>query len=369
MITTNTKKFSEALSIATRCCANNIMPILSCVLIDARDGRLHLTSTNLDLMISTSVEAEVKKPGKLCIYGKRLATIVGSMAGTDLTMEFLKNYRLSLAGGPSHFKIMGLQAEDFPKIEDPKDSISFSVSQVTLREYLLATEDAQSADSARYALMGINVSFDHGKVYMVATDGRRMHCVSGPSAESGWPSVIIPKPAITLLSGLLGEGNVRFDLVKGANSSTIWFTIDRPEGDIVIRSKLVAANYPQWRQVMPKENNLRYSVKRDDFVASLRRVSLALDDKSTAVRLAFGGLGVNLSASSSENGESNELVACTGPAGEYEIHVSARFLMDAMEATKADEVSIGLNGKQPGVSPLVVSAGTMEAVVLPVRLS
>jgi DNA polymerase-3 subunit beta len=375
MIKCNTKKLKESLAIATRCCGGT-MPILSTVLIkaDAKTNRVHLTSSNLDMMISTSFEAVVGEDASICIAGRRLLSIAGAIASDNTDITIGDSHRIVVKGGPSCFKIMGIGESEFPVWKRSEQAgATIVMDQLALLVLLKATEAAQSDDKSRFMLHSVLFTEEENKFVCVSTDGRRLH--SATSAEAGWkdvkPSAVSSGAVATLLGLLSDTGKVQISVEE---SRSIRFVIERPDGEVSFISKLIEGTYPNWKQVRPKEHNLKFTIERQPFADAVRRVSLALDDKQSSIKLVFKKGNLRLSASSPTNGEADDDVPCpkSDPRqadGEYSICVNSRFLLDALQAANTESVMVKLSEKNVDVSPLVIVNGFAEAVIMPVRLS
>ena len=148
------------------------LPILSNVLLQAEEGQLRLTTTDLDVGVSGRVDAQVEKPGATTLPARRLATIVRELPTSEIQIEIDAKNVASIRCGQSFFKIMGLPEEEFPPLPKFQDAKVFTLSQKDLRDALKKTAYAISTDETRYVLNGILFSFKENKLTMVATDGR-----------------------------------------------------------------------------------------------------------------------------------------------------------------------------------------------------
>jgi len=153
------------------------LPILSNVLLRAQDNRLELTATDLDVTITCSVEAAVKKPGATTVPVKKLFGIARELGNPEIEMEVDEKNVCSLRSGASFFKIKGLGAEEFPPLPKFKEDKKVGLPQEKIRSMLRKTSFAISSDESRYVLNGIFFSLKEHKLTMVATDGRRLALV------------------------------------------------------------------------------------------------------------------------------------------------------------------------------------------------
>ncbi len=348
------------------------MPILSNVLIEAEKDHISLSTTNLDLGIRCKIKAEVKESGSVTLPVKRLAGIVRELPNVDVTLDVAANHQVKLSSGGSHFKIMGIGAEEFPKLPDTGDDKTFTLEQGELATMLGNVAYAQSTDETRYILAGVYFNFKDGKLSLVATDGRRLALVSKelpvPAASAG--AIILPAKTVAELLRLLGKGDkltisfnerrAAFQIETGKDTSGLF-------DNIYLFSKVVEGNYPNYHQVIPKETHQRIKLERELFLQCVHRAALVTSEKSNSVKVKVGTNLLEISASSPDFGESHEsmAIAYTGP--ELQVAFNPQFIMDPLRALTKDEVFFEVKDE---VSPGVFK--TLEnfvCVIMPVRLS
>ena len=343
------------------------LPILSNVLLQAKDGRLELTATDLDVTISCAVEASVKKPGGSTVPVKRLFGIVRELNGGEVELEVDEKNFCSIRSGASFYKINGLGADEFPPAPKFKEEKKVTLPQEKLRSMLKKTAFSVSTDESRYVLNGIFLSLKEHKITMVATDGRRLALVDEdvdvPEKSQG--EFIIPAKAVNELNRLLqekGEVEIRFSENQAA------FTLKDDKGfSILITTKLIEGNYPNYRQVIPAEAKERIALAREEFLHALKRAEIMTSEKSNSVKLAFGKNNLTITANSPEVGEAKESLAINYKGKEMAIAFNPRYMIDPLMALANDEVYLELIDElSPGVLKI---NGPFLYVVMPMRLS
>lgn len=338
------------------------LPILSNVLLVAKDGRLQLTTTDLDVGITGSVEADVEKEGATTLPAKRLVSIVRELPSSEIEVSVDAKNHASIRSGPSFFKIIGLGEGEFPPLPDFSGAKDFKIPQGVLRDGLKKTSYAISTDETRYVLNGIFTSFKDGKMTLVATDGRRLAMVD---ADLEFPAshetdVIIPSKAVQELQRLLGDSG---DVIVKLSDSQISFEI----GDSLLCSKLIEGNYPNYRQVIPGDSNERVVIGRDALLETVRRVSLLSSDKSNSVKLIFTENKIEVTANSPDVGESKESMDVSYSGPDMQIAFNPEFLQAPLRALDADEVYLDLiDEMSPGVLRI---EGTFLYVLMPMRVT
>src|SRR5271169_512848 len=256
------------------------LPILSNVLLRADKDRVEFTATDLDVTVACSVEAKVKKPGATTVPVKRLFGIVRELSNMEIDLEVDEKNACSVRSGSSFYKINGLSADEFPPLPKFKEDKKISLPQEKLKGMLRKTSFAISTDESRYVLNGIFISLKEQKMTMVATDGRRLALVDEevdiPKNSQG--EFIIPTKAVNELNRLLGEkGDVELKL----SENQVALTLNDDKGfSVLLISKLVEGNYPNYRQVIPSETKERIALPREEFLAAVRRAQIMTSDKA-----------------------------------------------------------------------------------------
>ncbi|HWD92856.1 MAG TPA: DNA polymerase III subunit beta [Verrucomicrobiae bacterium] len=343
------------------------LPILSNVLLRAEGDKLELTATDLDVTIACSVEAKVKKPGASTVPVKKLFGIVSELGNSEIDLEVDDKNVCSIRSGASFYKINGLSADEFPPMPNFKEEKKVELPQETVKGMMKKTSFAISTDESRYVLNGIFISLKDHKMTMVATDGRRLALVDEEVdiSEKSQGEFIAPAKAVNELNRLLqdkGEVEIRY------TDNQASFTLkDEKNGSILIVSKLIEGNYPNYRQVIPSEVKERISLVREEFLHALKRAEIMTSDKSNSVKLTFGKNNLSITANSPEVGEARESIAINYKGKEMAIAFNPKYMIDPLNALANDEVFIELIDElSPGVLKI---NGPFLYVVMPMRLS
>jgi len=343
------------------------LPILSNVLINAKDDRLELTATDLDVTVTCSVEAKIKKPGSTTIPVKKLFGIIREMRSSEIDIETDDKNHTSIRSGASFYKINGLGSDEFPPMPKFKEDKKVTLPQDTVRTMMKKTSFAISSDESRYVLNGIFISLKDNKMTMVATDGRRLALVDEEVdiSEKSHGEFIVPAKAVFELNRLLqdkGEVEIRF------TDNQASFTLkDEKANSVLVITKLIEGNYPNYRQVIPGETKERIPLAREEFLHALRRAELMTSEKSNSVKLAFGKNLLTITANSPEVGEAKETIAVNYKGKEMAIAFNPRYVIDPLTALTNDEVYLELIDElSPGVLKI---NGPFLYVVMPMRLS
>ncbi|MHC1768314.1 MAG: DNA polymerase III subunit beta [Verrucomicrobiia bacterium] len=347
--------------------ARTTLPILSNVLLRAEGNNLELTATDLDVTISCSVEATVARGGATTLPVKRFFGIVRELASPSIELEVDDKQACTVTSGPSFYKIRGLAAGEFPPLPVFAEKKRVVVPQEKLRSMLRKTSFAISNDETRFVLNGIFISLKEHKVTMVATDGRRLALadeeVDIPAESDG--EFIVPTKAINELNRLLGtngEVEVRFTENQAA------FALRDEKGfSVLIVTKLIEGNYPNYRQVIPAETKERIALGREELLHALRRAEIMTSEKSNSVKLSFTKNNLAITANTPDVGEARESIAVNYKGPDIAVAFNPIYLMDPLKALENDEVYLELIDElSPGVLKI---NGPFLYVLMPMRMS
>ena len=353
--------------------SRSTMPILSNVLIEAEEGHISLTTTNLDLGIRCRIKAEVTDTGSITLPVRKLATIVKELPVNDVFLETSEKNQAKITSGGSLFKIMGINSEEFPPLPTFENRKVFELTQDEIVNMLKSVSYAQSTDENRYILNGVYFKFADEKLTLVATDGRRLGLtgLDLEVSEENTGSLILPAKTVAELERLMGKGekvNIAFNDRQAA------FEIGLDEaGDsglvdhLYLVSKIVEGNYPNYRQVIPKETEHRVKIERELMLECVHRAALVTSDKSNSVKIKVSKNLLEISGQSSEYGESHESMAIAYDGPEVQVAFNPQFLMEPLKALNKDEVFFEFKDElSPG---LFKTLDNFICVIMPLRLN
>ena len=347
------------------------MPIVSNVKISVKDNMLGVAATDLETSITGEISAKVTTPGSITVAAKVLHDIVKDLPSEEITLKTSSGQQFEVTAGQACFKINAISADEFPKIAGINIVSPVSVDAGKLFEMFSKTSFAMSVDETRYSLNGIftetldtPIGKDKQRLRFVATDGHRLAMVERPAEGfSLQPGVIIPRKGIQEIRKILegNEGAAKVSVHEG------FLTIE--SGNIVIGTRLVDGEYPDYRQAIPIEHNTILELEREALMSAVRRVSLVSFDKTKAVKLKVLGGNLTVSSSSQECGEASETISIISQEGEdLTIGFSARYLLELLGAMEdSNTVTVKLNGE---FGPGLISGDGDEfyqCMVMPMR--
>lgn len=330
--------------------ARNTIPILSNILLDAGDGKLKVTGTDLDIEASTSVEATVNVPGRLTVNAKLLGDLAKKATG-DVTVTF-DDGRLIVKYGRSRFTLQTLPAEDFPDLGLPKFDAEFDIDLAAL---FAPVSFAISTEETRYYLNG--VYFRGGdEAVAVATDGHRLAKHVGPILPA-FDGIIVPRKTV----GLVPKGTVSVSV-----SST---KIRIASGDLVLTSKLIDGTFPDYQRVIPttERNDKIVTVDRDSIMKAADRVATVSSERGRAVKMTIAPGSIGLHVSNPDSGSANDEIEAEYSGEPLDIGFNAQYVRDVFGTLPAGPVSLAL--ADSGSPALVTGGGEgLTLVIMPMRV-
>jgi DNA polymerase-3 subunit beta len=360
-LTIHRDKFLEGLqTVQSVVSTRTTLPILANVLLQAEEGAIRLSTTDLDTGIQTTAEADIEKEGSITLPARKLFSIVRELPVSDIYLEVDSKNNTEIRSGSSFFKIMGLPEEDFPPFPKTEDALVYKLPQKEFRNMLRKTSYAMSTDESRYVLNGELLCFKEGKLTIVATDGRRLalyeHETDFP--KSSETEIILPTKAVGELLRILSDDG---DLDISIAENHISFGV----GDTFLVSKLIEGNYPNYKQVIPQETKERVTIERELFLNSLRRVALLSSEKSNSVKITLQSNEIEISANSPDVGEAKESIAAQYKGKEFSIAFNPDYLAAPLKNLDDDQVFLDLTDElSPGV---VRTNNPFLYVIMPMR--
>ena len=340
------------------------LPILSNILIESTGpNKIVLTATDLELGIRSVCEATVQLQGSVTIPAKKLYEIIREVQAGEIEVTVNRNHAVNVKTGKSFFKIMGLGGEDFPKLPEISGEEAFEIDAQILRDSLALTSFAISRDETRYTLNGVLFILNNKLSRFVATDGKRMSCVQYQTDVQNSISVevIIPtKTVLELLKTLSGtEEKVRI----AVSQNQIMFQFE----ETVFVSRLIEGRFPNYEQVIPKEEKVTTEVNRVELLQAMKRVSLLTSQENQAVKVDFIKGKLMLAARSQNLGEAKEEIETEIKGVDLSIGFNPAYVMDALKSLDVERVR--LSASDPD-KPGVLRAGEhFLYVVMPMQLS
>ena len=345
--------------------------ILTNVLLEAKDGRLSLTATDLDTTFLSEVEAAVKTPGSVTAPARRLYEVLRELpSDSQVRVRVLENHHVEIdCKNPKlRIRLNGLPATDYPTRPEAAGGPVLTLPFGALRRMVEKVRFAVSTEEMRLQLQGALLKVKASGVEMVATDGHRLALVEvdGAEAESGFEPVLVSKKILDELGKVDAPDDTPVSVVRGTNH--IGFVL----GSRRLFSKLDERRFPDYEKVISKENNKKAVVKREELLGAVRRIALLSGERMKAVSLAFKANAVVVSAESQDVGDGDQEMDATYGDTPVTLRLNARYLEQFLEAVDSEEVHLTVKDEQAQCQgrPAQPLAGIKNYlyVVMPMRI-
>lgn len=318
------------------------IPILSNVLLEAKDDRVTLTATDLELGIRCACPAKVKKEGAGTIPARKLLDYVRLLPDAELNVKFLENHWASLTCGRSRTRIAGMSRESYPELPQMPEPIADIPVQM-LSSMIARTSFAISMEESRFTLNGALLLLRPEGMTMVATDGHRLAFVEN-STQTGDRQfrALVPKKAMNEIVKLADESGAEAKATLAGDDNHLFFQI----GDRLLITRKLTGNFPDYERVLPKDHLHTAKLNRDEVRSAIERVAQFADERSRAIRVQFTAGEVKIYSSSVETGESEESVPSEYQGPDLEIGFNAQYLLDFLRAISQTDIAFELKDQK-----------------------
>ncbi|MFQ5702854.1 MAG: DNA polymerase III subunit beta [Gemmatimonadales bacterium] len=353
------------LAVAATVPSKTTLPVLSNILVDVSADGVRLSGTDLDIAVSTMVPAEIDEEGAVTLPAKKLVEIVRELPSAAIRITSAGEQRINLECGRSKFKLLGIPREEFPSFPPVAFDDSWTAASSDLQKLINHVAFAASTEESRPILNGVlwELRADHTR--MVATNGHRLARMDVPiSAGSTSTDLIVPPKALEQVRRLFGVSD-EVDIARSDNH------LGFRSGSTLIFTRLIEGPYPNYEQVIPKENDKEATIDKSTLISALRRVGVVASDQTHRVRLAFEGDGLKFSVNTPDLGEASDEIAVSYGGEALEIGFNANYLLDILKFMPTEEVK--LTFKAPERAATVEPVGwddpaTYMCLVMPLRL-
>lgn len=347
------------------------LPILSHILMQSEDDGLRLSATDLELSISLKIPGHVEEEGGLTAPARLLTELLGSLPDSDVALSVDRSHAVRLHCNRSDYKLLGLPAEEYPKLPEVKDENRFVIAQSVLRDMIKQTVFAVSTDETRAILTGILMVFEGETLRFVATDTHRLAVRTASVKEGhGAQQAIVPARAMNELMRILedAEGEVS---VRLSENQVLFVT---PQG-ISLVSRLIEGQFPNYQRVIPTAFQKRLTLKTSDFQKAVRRASIVARNAANRLILRTQGEMLTITAESSLEGNAYEEIEVAREGDDVEIAFNAKYLLDVLGVLEEEGLYLELTEPlKPGVVRPVAptdgngSESTYLCVLMPMQI-
>lgn len=352
------------LAVASAVPTRTTLPVLANILVEATPDGVRLAGTDLDIAVSTVVPAEVDDEGAVTLPAKKLVEIVRELPSAGIRVSTSGEQRVTLECGRARFKLLGIQKDEFPSFPPVDFSSAWKMTSGDLQKLISHVAFAASTEESRPILNGVLWELREKQMRMVATNGHRLARMDIPVAGAESTDLIIPPKALEQIRRLFGPAD---ELEVARSENHLGFRA----GSTVVFTRLIEGPYPNYEQVIPRENDKTATVDKQTLAAAIRRVGVVASDQTRRVRLSFNGSTLKFSVNTPDLGEAQDEIQVAFDGEPLEIGFNASYLLELLKFMPTEEVRMSF--KAPERAATVEPVGWDDpasylCLVMPLRL-
>ncbi|MFZ5971949.1 MAG: DNA polymerase III subunit beta [Bacteroidota bacterium] len=348
---------------------NPVVPILENFLFEIDKTNLTVTASDLQTSMITELTVESKEKGNIAVPARILLDTLKNLPDQPVTFSIDEStYSIEISSDNGRYKLSGENATDFPKVPSVSNDFSANISTEVLARAINNTIFATSSDELRPAMTGVYVNLGEKNTTFVATDGHRLVRYRRTDVKSdNGNTIIIPRKALNLLKATLPTENT--DVSIDFNMSNAFFKF----GNIRMICRLIDERFPDYENVIPSSSSIKMTINRNDFLSSLKRISIYANKTTHQVRLKITGSELQVSAEDLDfSNEANERLSCEHEGEDIEIGFNAKFLIEMLSNLDTDQIRLNMNA--PNKAGVIFPAEKDKAedilmLVMPVMLN
>lgn len=341
------------------------IPVLGNVMMVVGNDQVTFTTSDLDSEVSEQMQAQGEKSGQLTAPALMLYDIVRKLPeGAEVVMELGVDERLEISAGRACFTLPILPVDEFPKMTEEGFTHQFNLSSSALRRLIDKTRFAISLEDTRHYLNGIFIHAHEQSLRAVATDGHRLALceMALPQGAENFSGIIVPRKTVAEIRRLIDAYDDEITLF--ISNAKIRFQF----GSTVMTSKLIEGNFPEYKRVIPTDNDKQLVVDNKVFAQAVDRVATIATEKSRAIKLTLDKDNVSLLVAHQTYGNGREDLMATYAAPAMEIGFNASYLLDVCQQIEGETACFLLN--ESG-GPAIIKDSQDEAclfVLMPLRV-
>ena len=364
--TCNQQTLTKALNTVSKAVSTRTtIPILKGILIEAKNGQITMSASDLEISIKKTINADVIEEGSVVVVSKLFGDIIRKLPNEDIIITETEDSNILISTSYTEFTVVTMALDEFPSIGDNQEPIStISLNGELFREMIRKTSFAASVDESKGTLVGILTEMKSDSIDMVSLDGFRLAHTSKPMVNGGDCSFIIAAKIMNELSKITSD-ELDADIVRNSLGEKRAL-VEVGTTEVVIR--IMEGDYIRYRDIIPKDSTTKVTINRGALLESIERASLlAKEGKNNLIKMSIKD-GKIIITSRSEEGNVKEEIVIDKEGDNLEIGFNSKFVIDSLKAIDDDDIVLYFKS---GISPCVirpVSGNEYEYLVLPVRI-
>ena len=341
------------------------LPVLSNILIEAGENGVQMSGTDLDLAVTLRVPADVEDQGALTVPAKKLQELARELPEAPARVT-TTGERFELVCGKGTFRLNGMSRDEFPTFPEVDFESSWRVSGALIDEMIQRTSFAVSTEESRPILNGVLWQLTDREMRMVATNGHRLAKLSVPADSASAPhaDLIVPPKALAQVQRLFDPED---EIEVARSENHLGF---RKDGTRVY-TRLIEGPYPNYEQVIPKDNDREAIADKEALTRALRRMAVVASDQTHRVRLSFGGPSLRLSVETPDLGDAHEEMEVDYRGEALDIGFNANYLLEVLRYMPNEEVRFSFKAPERAATIQPVDGDEGKdylCLIMPLRL-
>ena len=332
--TISREKLQEGLTAVTASIpSKTTLPVLANILVETTEKGIRLSGTDLDIAVSTEVAADVEAAGAITIPAKKLSEIARELPPAPVKISSVGEQRITLDCGRSRFRLLGLPKDEFPSFPSVRFEESWRVRSGELQKLISHTAFAASTEESRPILNGVLWELRGEGMKMVATNGHRLAKMEVPVKSSGAPAgdLIVPPKALEQIRRLF-PADEELEIARGDNH------LGFRSPFTAVFTRLIEGPYPNYEQVIPRDNDRVAIADKVALVSALKRMSVIASDQTHRIRMSFNAGMLKFSVQTPDLGEAQDELAIRFTGDPLDIGFNASYLLEILRYLPTDEV-------------------------------
>jgi len=319
--------------------SSNTLPILDNFLFELNKSSLTVSASDLETTMSSTIDVESDSEGSVAIPARLLLDTLKTFPEQPLTFIVEDNNTVEISSNHGKYALAYASGDEFQKAADLDDPSTTLINGDILANAISKTIFAAGNDDLRPVMSGVFFQFSTEGLTFVATDAHKLVKYSRADVRANQTAeFIMPKKPLTLLKGILAASDS--DVTVDYNDSNAKFTFD----NTILVCRLIDGKYPNYEAVIPKENPNKLVIDRNQFLNSVRRVSIFSNKTTHQIRLKVAGAELNISAEDIDySNKAEERLTCDYQGDDMQIGFNSRFLTEMISNLTADEVQLEMS--------------------------
>jgi len=319
--------------------SNNTLPILDNFLFNLDGNSLTVSASDLETTISSKLEVESSEKGAVCIPARLLLDTLKTFPEQPLTFTVEDNNTIEISSNHGKYALAYASGEEFPSAIELKEPSATKMQGDILASAISKTIFAAGNDDLRPVMSGVFFQFSTEGLTFVATDAHKLVKYTREDLSASQDTeFIMPKKPLNLLKSILAGSEEEVTIEY--NESNAKFIFNSTE----MVCRLIDGKYPNYEAVIPKENPNKLRIERNQFLNSVRRVSIFSNKTTHQIRLKIAGAELNVSAEDIDySNKAEERLTCDYQGDDMQIGFNSRFLTEMINNLNSDEVSLEMS--------------------------